>query len=497
MSEHIAPDGTIPHGEAIVERFGGIRPMASKLNVAVTTVQGWKKRDAIPLDRRDAIVAAAALHGVNLKGLIKSSVANENGRTQQAESVGIEEDPALRAYTETPQKPQPAFEGIDLHAVQRSARNTSLVVSGALGVFILGAGFLLFGNSAAPKRISALEARMGVVEARESATGAGAITAIQQDLNTFKTTFAQRLNVLEQQLKAGGAAPLAGMAQNLQNMVQTPQGQMDWQAAMTELRGLVTGLQGRTDGLEQALSAARVDQDALGRTLSDVSARDVQAAAMLMALTQLRDTTSRETPFADDLALLREVAQNSDPALLASIDALAPYAASGVLSPSGLKRELLASASDIIAAKARGENVSIKDRIIARFQSLFSIKKDGMPVMAGGERAVIEQAASQLDTGNVAGAIDILKQIEGANGVATQGWQNKAQATLLVQQLDQKLVGSLIQKIKNGLSGTAAPINLSPVVSAPAPQTSVPEAVVPITPDDVIDQAEPSVTISQ
>jgi hypothetical protein len=66
-----------------------------------------------------------------------------------------------------------------------------------------------------------------------------------------------------------------------------------------------------------------------------------------------------------------------------------------------------------------------------------------------------------------------------------------------VQQLDQKLVGSLIQKIKNGLSGTAAPINLSPVVSAPAPQTSVPEAVVPITPDDVIDQAEPSVTISQ
>jgi hypothetical protein len=494
MSEQSVTDGTIPHGEAIVERFGGIRPMANKLNVAVTTVQGWKKRDAIPLDRRDAIIEAAALHGVNLKGLIKTTVANEN-----TQSIGIAEDPALRAYNDSPKKQQPAFETVDLHAVQRSARNTSLVVSGALGVFILGAGFLLFGNSAAPKRISALEARMGVVEARDSATGAGAIAAMQQDLNTVKTTFAQRVDALEQQLKAGGAAPLAGMAENLQTMVQTPQGQMDWQAAMTELRGLVTGLQGRTDGLEQALNQARSDQDALGRTLSDVSARDVQAAAMLMALTQLRETTNRGTPFADDLSLLREVAQN-DPDLLASIDALAPYAASGVLSPSGLRNELLATAGDIIQAKARGENVSIKDRIIARFQSLFSIKKDGMPVMAGGERGVIEQAATKLDTGNVAGAIDILKQLDGNTGVATQAWQNKAQATLLVQQLDQKLVGSLIQKIKNGLSGTAAPINLSPVVppqaAVPAPAPA-PVNEAPMDQDGMIDQTQPSVTISQ
>ena len=30
--------------ETIIKAFGGIRPMASKLDVPVSTVQGWKQR---------------------------------------------------------------------------------------------------------------------------------------------------------------------------------------------------------------------------------------------------------------------------------------------------------------------------------------------------------------------------------------------------------------------------------------------------------------------
>lgn len=32
----------IQNGAEIIERFGGIRPMAKKIEAAVTTVQGWK-----------------------------------------------------------------------------------------------------------------------------------------------------------------------------------------------------------------------------------------------------------------------------------------------------------------------------------------------------------------------------------------------------------------------------------------------------------------------
>lgn len=61
-----------PHAEsghpahAVIARFGGIRPMAHKLGVAVSTVQGWKNRGIIPAQRHEEVLAAAREHGVEL-----------------------------------------------------------------------------------------------------------------------------------------------------------------------------------------------------------------------------------------------------------------------------------------------------------------------------------------------------------------------------------------------------------------------------------------------
>ncbi|MGH1376106.1 MAG: COG4223 family protein [Alphaproteobacteria bacterium] len=56
----------IENAAAIIERFGGIRPMSAKINVAVTTVQGWKKRDVIPAGRKDIILQTAIEHDIDL-----------------------------------------------------------------------------------------------------------------------------------------------------------------------------------------------------------------------------------------------------------------------------------------------------------------------------------------------------------------------------------------------------------------------------------------------
>ena len=66
-----ASAGTPPAGgqsptERVIAAFGGIRPMAGKLKIPVTTVQGWKKRDHIPDTRHDDIVAAADVHKIDL-----------------------------------------------------------------------------------------------------------------------------------------------------------------------------------------------------------------------------------------------------------------------------------------------------------------------------------------------------------------------------------------------------------------------------------------------
>ncbi|WP_114858358.1 COG4223 family protein [Azospirillum brasilense] len=65
----LADQNQVPGGpavERIIERFGGIRPMAHKLDIPVTTVQGWKKRGAIPLARHADLRASAAKHRIKL-----------------------------------------------------------------------------------------------------------------------------------------------------------------------------------------------------------------------------------------------------------------------------------------------------------------------------------------------------------------------------------------------------------------------------------------------
>lgn len=52
--------------DTVIERFGGIRPLASRLDIAVSTVQGWKARNHIPDNRWDDIIAAARADGVSL-----------------------------------------------------------------------------------------------------------------------------------------------------------------------------------------------------------------------------------------------------------------------------------------------------------------------------------------------------------------------------------------------------------------------------------------------
>jgi len=66
--------------EQLIQRFGGIRPMANKLEVPFTTVQGWKKRGAIPAARLNDLRAAAQRHGIALEEAELEAVARSDER---------------------------------------------------------------------------------------------------------------------------------------------------------------------------------------------------------------------------------------------------------------------------------------------------------------------------------------------------------------------------------------------------------------------------------
>lgn len=93
--------------ERVIGRFGGIRPMAAKLGVAVSTVQGWKQRGHIPPGRRAAIERAAAESGFALEpGELEAAVAP------------LPSPPAARA--ETPAEEETAEAGTSLETEMRA-----------------------------------------------------------------------------------------------------------------------------------------------------------------------------------------------------------------------------------------------------------------------------------------------------------------------------------------------------------------------------------------
>ncbi|SDG30266.1 inner membrane protein [Limimonas halophila] len=92
--------------QTVIARFGGIRPMATKLGVAVSTVQGWKNRGAIPLSRHDEILDAAAHHGIELDPELLEASRDTAAEHAEAESAEPEPTPSFGPTAET--EPEPA-----------------------------------------------------------------------------------------------------------------------------------------------------------------------------------------------------------------------------------------------------------------------------------------------------------------------------------------------------------------------------------------------------
>ena len=87
----------VPNDAArVIEAFGGIRPMAKKLGVAVTTVQGWKERNAIPIRRLDELRAAAQREGIDLGAMAvpKNEAPGDPSGGGSAAPPGMEAPPA-------------------------------------------------------------------------------------------------------------------------------------------------------------------------------------------------------------------------------------------------------------------------------------------------------------------------------------------------------------------------------------------------------------------
>lgn len=249
------------------------------------------------------------------------------------------------------------------------------------------------------------------------------------------------------------ALGLSGMVAKIQAMQQSTQGANVIQSIVHSLAQVPNG-----ESVGQTFEAMRQSDPNVAQMTEGVASDDLKAAAMLLAMSQLRASLLRDNDsFSSDLALLKKTLASDDPQLQAAIDRMAPISEIGVLTPVGLANEFRGLGVDIVSASLSGEDVSIGDKAKARFSDLFTIEKNGQQISGSGAQRAVAAAQKKLDAGDVAGAVQILKTVQGPAAHQAQPFINQANATLMANQLQQVLGQNLLLKLKTGIGSLGQP----------------------------------------
>ena len=478
-------DMPIENAEKIIEMFGGIRPMANKMGVPVTTVQGWKKRNVIPGNRRDQVMQAAKTNNIDLSDLI-AGAANENSfRTEMAavpksESAEKKHEEAIELAEKNMIKasPRPRTND-DMFDEMRRAQSMTFTKSAWFSGFLVAAVSVIALMLLIPSKQQLDQNTSNIAQNTQNiASVQGDVSGMRERITAFKgllpTDLGQKLEYYQQQSqklettvknlgervdiiakdvmepnipvserisRAGEYATMFGAPEQLTSMLQKVQGLQTSLDGQTHLSSVVAELNmifsksESDEDLQQALMQAQQEDDALGYALEGVAQDDLKAAALLLGLAQFRSTLNRNAPFEEDLALMQNMLGEDDPELQQAISKLAPKASAGVLTPEGLKGEFKGLAGDIVVASLKGEDVSIQERAKARFNDVLSVEKDGELITGTDTQAKVARAQRYLDEGNIEAALGELQSLEGEASNAAQPFIQEAELTMIAQHL--------------------------------------------------------------
>ena len=261
----------IQNAQDIIEAFGGIRPMANKINVAVSTIQGWKKRDVIPVSRKSVILSAANEHNVDLTGLIDgASFANQN---DNAAVESNDEPVVLDQRVEETSYSDPDDEGADfdthliasvsndvsdeVHAAKPKTGEEKVLTSEAAGSYDV--------RTTSPKAV-------GLIAVLIVLLGGLAIAAYFWQANNARKAEEARLAALEEQLNA---------VQNEVDVVQESQGFLgnilpkDMGEKLNDLQQQAVDLKNEVGNAAQtAKETAQIAQEKVQAVSEDVLAKD-------------------------------------------------------------------------------------------------------------------------------------------------------------------------------------------------------------------------------
>lgn len=482
---------SIPDNE-IIDRFGGIRPMAAKLGVAVTTVQGWKERGHIPPGRISQIIASAAEHDIDIGLQAEEPPAPAKPETPKAESkpeTVVAPEPTAQkrpepaeepqatpqpeAKTEAGQMPETGKEAPPPAEKPAAAAGGVSRLSFFLVIVLLIAAILtgpLWQRRLYPGGGTGTPIDAGRLD--EIASGLRDIEAgmksLAADIESRESSLSTRLDALEAGGGESGAAfaeQLAGIEQGLGTLksgltaiesriasLEARQGDVPesvtaalkaTDTAIADLRGEIAELNRKAGSLESGLASVGGSIGKLDGRISELEARPVQSgekiAALVLALGQVETAMNTGRPYRK--ALDRFEFLGRDDPLISDGDALAalaPWADYGIPDRLALRRRFSELAPDIDRALSGAGEGSWLDSVWNRITGLVTIRR-----IDGGDLSPIAQAEQALEAGDLVTAASALDG-KGSLGPEGDAWLNLVNARIAAEREIGELYGRMV-----------------------------------------------------
>ena len=415
------------NAEAVVARFGGIRPMATKLGIPVTTVQGWRGRGHIPDNRVDEIRRAAAEHGVDLMPGDEKAPTDEPQPETSAVPASVS-DKREESATEPETSAEPAVATAAPAETSASAGGPGVAWAALiLAVVALAAvaSYRYWGPAVgvATDTPDALIARVDALETEASAA---------KGMGTRLDQLDGKLATLSKEVAARPAAT-PGDAKALEGVtaeVDTLRSSID--SLSTAVARLQADLKSTAAAQKDATVSVQDAVSALKTTLADVESRlkaietrppatGEKIAAMAVSAGQLETAVDTGKPYTGPLASMRALAKDDAP-IASALAKLDSGAATGVPTLAALSRDFADIAPGLMPAPAPEQAAGWTETLRNKALSLVNMR----PIGEGGDSSPVTRAERALARDDLAAAV---AAVGGLDGPAV-AWREKAQRRL-------------------------------------------------------------------
>jgi uroporphyrinogen-III synthase len=494
----IPPAPPVP-AQPIIDAFGGIRPLANCLGITASTVQGWKKRGLIPESRVNDIVKAARDADLDLGVLLKKVASSMTSDDQNTPVDKKAEHSERRTRSDRRVQRTPPDENGVIHAgtydgpdrrtsADRRAyedrqkqrirlekmkflNRTTVSVGVLLAVVLYACVFMLAPEIRQMNRQNAhvkdMEAQMAALnqqarqmqDTKKSAAPLGSMLSrkigeMEEVAGNVAGGVKEAARVaIEQEIGKTGASveDLIQLLSGVQTLNRSAKGRNAVQGAIGKLNTAVGLSGGNSDDFNTAVALARKQDATLRALFSHIDDRHLGAAALLLALNDLRSALEHRQPFANSLSLAHKLS-GTDPVVMQVLDTLSPYAQTGLRSSGALQEEFKEVATDIVAAKYAQAPRSLQDEALRRLSAFVKIRKVD-DTEGPGIEAMVARAEIAVDKGDLASAVQDLKGLNGDAAAAAQPWMEQAEGTLAAAESAEVLSQTILQVLSSAATG--------------------------------------------